>query len=599
MRTSGFRIAVPLLGCLLCIPVFAQVTQRVSVDSGGVQSNSGSGDSGLSVSGDGRYVAFASRATNLVPGDTNGTADVFIRDRWSGTTARVSVSSSGVQANDACSFPSISADGRYVAFESPATTLVAGDTNGTQDIFLHDLQTGATTLVSLDPGGAQANDYCTQASISADGRYVAFASYATNLVSGDSNGKSDIFLKDLQSGAIERVSVATGGAQANQSCGSPSVSADGRYVAFESSASNLVLGDTNGVLDIFVRDRQLGQTVRASVSTAGVEADGYCIDASISQDGRYVAFHTVATNLVPAGHVEIVDLLVRDLQAATTERAGSSTYGPNPSNPHVSHPSISGDGRYVAFDSDHPYDPSDTNGRFDIYVRDLQTGGIERVNVSSAGAEADLDSEFPCVSSGGRYVVFGSNATDLVAGDTNHYEDVFLRDRDATGFTSLCDPGVGGVIACPCSNPPSGLGRGCDNSAATGGAALSASGVSYLSLDSLEFTTSGEKPTATSIVLQGTTSPSAGVIYGQGVRCVGGALKRLFTKTAVGGSITAPDFGAGDPTVSARSAAKGDVIQPGQSRWYLVYYRDPVVPGGCSASSTFNATQTGRVDWSL
>jgi hypothetical protein len=177
--------------------------------------------------------------------------------------------------------------------------------------------------------------------------------------------------------------------------------------------------------------------------------------------------------------------------------------------------------------------------------------------------------------------------------------DVFVRDRDISGFTSLCDGGVGGVTACPCANPPAGPGRGCDNSAGTGGAALSASGAAYLSRDSLVFTTNGERPTAFGIVLQGTTALTSGVVYGQGVRCVGGTLLRLYSKTASGGSITAPDFGAGDPTVSARSAAMGDVIQPGQSRWYLVYYRDPTVLGGCPASSTFNATQTGQVDWSL
>ncbi len=162
----------------------------------------------------------------------------------------------------------------------------------------------------------------------------------------------------------------------------------------------------------------------------------------------------------------------------------------------------------------------------------------------------------------------------------------------------MCDPGTGVVVACPCSNPPAGPGQGCDNSAATGGAILSASGIAYLSIDSLVFTTSGEKPTATSVVLQGKALVSSGLVYGQGVRCVGGTLTRLFVKQAVAGSITAPDFGVGDPTVSARSATKGDVIQPGQSRYYLVYYRDPIVLGGCPASSTFNATQTGRVDWS-
>jgi hypothetical protein len=194
-------------------------------------------------------------------------------------------------------------------------------------------------------------------------------------------------------------------------------------------------------------------------------------------------------------------------------------------------------------------------------------------------------------------VAFRSDATNLVPGDTNARTDVFVHDRYSTGFTSLCDPGVDGVSACPCSNPPSSAGHGCDNSSATGGAALSASGIAYLSRDSLEFTTNGEIPTSFSILLQGKAFLPGGVVYGQGIRCLGAPLKRLFAKTAVAGSITAPNFGAGDPTVSARSAALGDVIQPGQSRWYLVYYRDPVVLGGCPVSSVFNATQTGQVTW--
>jgi hypothetical protein len=172
-----------------------------------------------------------------------------------------------------------------------------------------------------------------------------------------------------------------------------------------------------------------------------------------------------------------------------------------------------------------------------------------------------------------------------------------IDEGNATGFTSLCDAGSSGVIACPCGNPPSGAGRGCDNSSATGGAVLAASGIAYLSLDSLVFTASGEKPTALSIVMQGSSTSSSGIVFGMGVRCASGALKRLYSKTAVGGSISAPNFGAGDASVSARSAALGDVIQPGQSRWYLVYYRDPVVLGACSALSTFNATQTGEVHW--
>jgi hypothetical protein len=152
------------------------------------------------------------------------------------------------------------------------------------------------------------------------------------------------------------------------------------------------------------------------------------------------------------------------------------------------------------------------------------------------------------------------------------------------------------VIACPCSNPPSGSGRGCDNSSATGGASLAASGIAHLSTDSLSFTTSGQKPTGSSILFQGNALLASGGAYGQGVRCAGGALKKLFSKAASGGSITVP--GANDPTVSARSATRGDTIAAGQSRWYVVVYRDSVVLGGCPAGSAFNTTSTVQVSWS-
>jgi hypothetical protein len=173
-----------------------------------------------------------------------------------------------------------------------------------------------------------------------------------------------------------------------------------------------------------------------------------------------------------------------------------------------------------------------------------------------------------------------------------------VRVNCSTGpATFLCDPGSGGVIACPCANPPSGSGRGCDNSSATGGASISAAGSNALATPTLSFTTAGEKPTATTILLQGGANLAAGVTFGQGVRCVGGVLKRLYVKTAVGGSITAPDFGVGDLDIPARSAVLGDLISAGQTRWYMAYYRDPIVLGGCSALSTFNATNAAEVQW--
>jgi type IV secretory pathway TrbL component len=174
-----------------------------------------------------------------------------------------------------------------------------------------------------------------------------------------------------------------------------------------------------------------------------------------------------------------------------------------------------------------------------------------------------------------------------------------VRETGSDAFSISCVPGDGGVIACPCGNPPAGSGLGCNNSSANGGASIHAFGVASLASDTVVFATTGEKTTATSILLQGTSQSASGLSFGQGVRCATGSLKRLFTKTASGGSITAPNFSAGDPSVSVRSAALGDTIAPGTSRWYLVYYRDPIVLGGCPSMDTFNATQTGQIDWSM
>jgi hypothetical protein len=261
---------------------------------------------------------------------------------------------------------------------------------------------------------------------------------------------------------------------------------------------------------------------------------------------------------------------------------------------------LSPDGRYVAFSSQATnFVPGDTNNWLDVFVHDRMTGATERVSVSSDGTQGDTWSDTPQFAADGRLIAFASASTNLVRGDTNGHTDIFIRDGNPSGSTSLCDPGIAGVIACPCANAPSGPGRGCDNSASTGGASINASGTAYLSMDNLVFTTAGEKPTATSIVLQGDAPSASGLVFGQGVRCATGLLKRLYTKTASAGAIVAPDFGAGDASVSARSIALGDAIQAGQSRWYLVYYRDPIVLGGCPSASTFNATQTLRIDWWL
>jgi Tol biopolymer transport system component len=389
-----------------------------------------------SISADNRYVAFESVATNLVAGDTNGYSDIFVQDRQTGTTTRVSKSSAGVQGDYESYAAFISADGRYVVFESEATNLVAGDTNNHRDIFVRDRQTGTTWLVSKSSAGVQGDANSYDPSISSDGRYVVFHSYATNLVAGDTNTKPDVFVRDRQTGTTWLVSKSSAGVQGDGNSYIASISADGRYVAFVSEATTLVAGDTNAKADVFVRDRQTGTTTRVSRSSAGAEADDTSSYSSISEDGRYVAFSSRATSLVAGDTGGNQDVFVRDRQTGTTYLVSRSSAGVQGSADSY-YPSLSADGRYVTFDTYASNLVSgDTNAKRDVFVRDRSAGTTYRMSRSSAGAEGDDESLWSSVSEDGRYVTFGSVATTLVSGDTNAKSDVFLRDRQ-TGTTTL------------------------------------------------------------------------------------------------------------------------------------------------------------------
>ena len=272
---------------------------------------------------------------------------------------RVSVSTDGTQGNSSSYSPSISSDGRYVAFYSNATNLAPGATNGNWDVFVHDRQTGTTELVSVATDGTKGSGTDPLCSISADGRYVAFYSDATNLVPGDTNLSSDIFVRDRQTGITERVNVATDGTQGNSQSGYPSISADGRYVAFQSEATNLAPGDTNGTWDVFVHDRQIGTTELVSVATDRTEGDERSEQPSISGDGRFVAFLSFTNS--------DYDVFVLDRQTGIIERV--ATTGGLVSSAKDPHPSISADGRYVAFGSGATnLVPGDTNGQPDVFV---------------------------------------------------------------------------------------------------------------------------------------------------------------------------------------------------------------------------------------
>ncbi len=588
MHTTG-GLATTLAGVVLCaLPSAGQSTTRVSVDSSGAQGNGYSMAQFPSISDDGRFVAFVSIATNLVMGDTNGAADIFVHDSLGGTTERVSIDSAGAEGNADSYEPSISADSRFVAFKSLASNLVPGDTNGFDDIFVHDRLSATTERVSVDSAGGQGNNFSSSPRISDDGRFVTFLSAATNLVPGITAGQ--VYVRDRLIGTTECVSIASGGAQGNDFSANPSISAGGRFVAFESLATNLVAGDTNGVYDVFLRDRLHGTTERVSVSTTGAQATSGCTYAVVSADGLFVAFNGSVPGL-PAG------VLVRDRQLATTECASVSSSGVPGNNGGGFRASISADGQSVGFGSlATNLVVGDTNGVADVFVHDRQSGVTERVSVDSVAAQGNSYSDYSALSGDGRFAAFFSNASNLVVGDTNGFTDVFVRERwYSSPGTDLCQPGAGAVNPCPCSNPPVSAPRGCDNSSSTGGAQLTSSGGASVAFDSLTFITNGERPTAPSILIQGDAEIPAGAVFGQGVRCVGGGLKRLFLKTAVGGSISAP--APGDPSISARSAALGDTIWAGTSRWYAVYYRDPLILGSCPASSGFNITQTQLVNW--
>jgi hypothetical protein len=386
-----------------------------------------------SISSDGQFVTFESKATNLVSGDTNGHVDIFVRDHQSGVVERISVSSSGEQGISESSNPSISANGRYVAFDSWASNLVGGDTNGFADTFVRDRQSSVTTLVSVSSSGEQGNHNSSNPSISSEGRFVAFVSNGSNLVGEDTNGESDIFVHDRQTGMIEMISISSSGVQGNDWSRNPFISSDGRFIVYTSKASNLVSGDTNNQEDIFVFDRQRRETERVSVSSSGDQGNHWSRYDSISDDGRFVAFESTASNLVSGDTKGFNDIFVRDRQKKVTERVSLSSSGEQ-GNYVSNNPIISANGRFVIFTSNASNLVSgDTNGYKDIFVHDRQSGITEIVSISSTGEQGDRYSGNPVISTDGRYVAFESFASNLVSGDPNIWNEIFIRDRCPDG----------------------------------------------------------------------------------------------------------------------------------------------------------------------
>ncbi|MBL8863863.1 MAG: PD40 domain-containing protein [Planctomycetes bacterium] len=573
----------------LSIGALAQSTTRVSTSPVNTQGNYHSFRG--AVSADGRYVAFQSLASNLTLTDANShLPDIFVKDRATSNTVFASVSSGGVQGNSGSIVPAVSADGRYVAYASFASNLVSVDTNGVYDVFVRDQLSGTTLRASEGAGGVEADGASQAAAISDDGRFVAFESEATNLVPGDTNGLTDVFVHDVQTGATLRVSVGAGGAQADGVSAWPSLSADGRYVAFESLATNLVADDTNDVSDVFVRDLLAGTTTRVSLGAAGAQGNLGSAHPSISADGRWVAFQSDASNLVLGDGNAATDIFVHDLQTGTTTRVSVSSAGAEANGQSLAQGThlVSADGRFVAFDSSASnLVTGDTNAGSDCFVRDLLMGTTERVSVATSGAQAGSGSRAPWICGDGRYVAFESPASTLVVGDNNNMWDVFLRDRGPAPGVPYCF-GDGSGTACPCGNG-GGPGRGCANSLNASGARLVATGTPSVALDTLALLGDG-MPNSAALYFQGTAqlNGTAGAVFGDGLRCAAGVVVRLGTKQNVAGASRYP--GAGDATVSVRGA-----VPAGSIRYYQIWYRN-ADPGFCTPA-TYNLSNGLAVTW--
>jgi Tol biopolymer transport system component len=382
-------------------------------------------------------VAFDSDSASLVPGDTNRVRDVFLFDRNNGTLERVSQAVGGKQANGDSQRPTLSNDGRFVAFWSAADNLVDGDTNNVTDCFLYDRDSHTTTRVDVGPADVQANGECARPVISGDGKLVAFESAASNLEkpsvlgkSTDTNKTRDVFVRDLIAKTTTRVSVSTDGKQAVGDSVRPSISASGRFVAFQSEAP-LQSDDTNKKTDVYVHDLETKETTRVSLGPGGAEGNAGSFSPSLNADGSLLAYWSNASNFVPGDSNKVGDVFVFNRNDGSTTRI-SVDANDEGGDGMSSDPSMSPDGRYVAFWSGATnLVPDDTNGKRDIFEYDRDAGTLARVSVADDGTQGDGDSFSPNINSGGGLVAFDSAAKTLVADDRKTKgSDIFLHSDD-------------------------------------------------------------------------------------------------------------------------------------------------------------------------
>jgi Tol biopolymer transport system component len=559
-----------------------------------------------------------------------------------------SLDSGGGNANGHSDLPSLSPDGDWVAFESAAPNLVPGDVNGISDVFLRQISTGMTLLVSHGPGGILANGESFHPVVSEDGNYVAFYSEASNIShNNDTNGTRDAFLYERAFNRVRRISISSAGAEANANIGvrgerrGIDISDDGLRVVYSSNANNLVNGDTNLAADIFLYEH-VGQSTTRLNMNGGVQSNGFSQSPVISGDGNVVAYMTSATNQGALDTNGVTDIYYLDVSTLVAHRASISTFGAQANNP-CTWPAINRTGSVIAFESGATSLVSgDTLGHVDVFLRDLVgAGATERVSLTWDGEEANNYAYQATLSADGKRVGFTSGATNLIPGGGG-IQSVYLRDRDLgtlerwgensngeAGFSGSVDASldndgyrmafaslaqlvpsdVNGMIdiyvtgcgpqgtshcggpstLCPCANAGS-AGRGCENSSSTGGALCQAFGTPSISADEVYLVSYGTGANVPVLYFQGEAllGGGTGLPFGDGVRCVGTNIQRLGVKIAAGGYA---EYGTGSDTPISTQGAIGIL---GGTRYYQAWYRDTAA--FCTPGS-FNVSNAIEVVW--
>lgn len=585
------RSTTLVLAAVLAAPVGGQTcgVERLSVDGSGLEGDGASTQPAMTP--DGRWVVFSSAATNLVTADSNGVADVFLRDLAVGSIERVTYAPGNVEPDAACSYPAISDDARFVAFSTAATNLAAGDTNGTLDVYVIDRVTGAVEWISRGIGGAAGDGPSFAPTLTPDGRCVMFVSWAGNLVAGDANATRDVFLYDRAAATLELVSVATNGAQGDDMSGSNSLLAfatpDGRFVFFGSMATTLVPGDSNQALDVFVRDRWSGTTALLVTGPGGGAPNGATDLGRITSDGRFVGFSSSAPDLVPGDTNGAADAFLLDRHTGVVERVSISAGGAEAHGDSWS-PAASADGRFVVYSSAATdLVPLDTNSRRDAFRFDRVAGTVERFVLNVGLIEPQQDVFAAVVSAAGDRVAFAYLGDDCAVGDVNMASDVFVT--SCAAGRAFCS-GDGTAALCPCGSAGAWRG-GCPNSVGAG-ATLSGAGSPRTLTDTLALAVRDMPPHTTVTFLMGShqMNGGAGTQFGDGLRCLSGTIVRL-------GTLYAPDgrssWGFGTPGAPPLALQSG-VPLGGDVRYYQAWYRNPTP---FCTTATHNLTNALEVGW--